>query len=41
MSKGKDIKKNSDKTAASKTPKEKKAAKALKKVEKNSNYSKM
>lgn len=35
MAKGKDIKKKSDKTAASKTPKEKKAAKALKKSGKN------
>lgn len=37
MSKGKDTKKSSDKTAATKTPKEKKAAKALKKQEKNGN----
>jgi hypothetical protein len=34
MSKGKDIKKKSDKTAAAKTPKEKKAEKAIKKNEK-------
>jgi hypothetical protein len=34
MSKGKDIKKKSDKTAAAKTPKEKKADKAIKKSEK-------
>jgi len=36
MSKGKDIKKKSDKTAAAKTPKEKKAEKASKKNEKQS-----
>ena len=37
MSKGKDTKKTSDKTVASKTPKEKKAEKALKKQTKNGN----
>ncbi len=37
MSKGKDTKKSSDKTVAASTPKEKKAAKALKKKEKNGN----
>ena len=36
MSKQKEGKKQSDKTAAAKTPKEKKAEKALKKNEKNS-----